>query len=236
VTSSPPRRDAAVEGGFDGAPIRQVLGEDGLESRAVRRFEEVGQFMEHHVIDGGRRLFGQFEVEDDVAALRSARPPLAFHGADADGWGRDAEPGTPRRHELVEARVQFAAVQPIEVALDFGGVPWVAGVDEEAPLNGLRAGPLACRRPHLQPLADPEEPMLLPRLVAEFGARRQCGDARLVTADPIGFGGNELRDARFRHPQRRRHRHAAVGRVYAQVHVLDAFARELEFDAGGGHD
>ena len=23
--------------------------------------------------------------------------------------------------------------------------------------------------------------------------------------------------------------------MYAQVHVLDAFARELEFDAGGGH-
>jgi hypothetical protein len=90
-----PRRYAAVEGGFDGAPIRHVLGEDGLKSRAVRRFEEVGQFVEHYVIDGGRRLFGQFEVEDDIAALRSARPPLAFHGADADGWGRDAEPGTP---------------------------------------------------------------------------------------------------------------------------------------------
>ena len=28
--------------------------------------------MEHHVIDGSRRLFGQFEVEDDVAALREA--------------------------------------------------------------------------------------------------------------------------------------------------------------------
>jgi len=30
-----PRRDTAVERGFDGAPIRQVRAEDGLESRAV---------------------------------------------------------------------------------------------------------------------------------------------------------------------------------------------------------
>ena len=84
--------------------------EDGLKARAVRRFEEVSQFVEHYVIDSGRRLFGQFEVEDDVAALRTACPPLAFHSADADGLGRDAESGTPRRHELVEARLQFAAV------------------------------------------------------------------------------------------------------------------------------
>ena len=74
--------------------------------------------MEHYVIDGSRRLFGQFEVEDDVAALRAARPPLASHGADADGWGRNAEPGTPCRYEFVEARLQFAAVQPIQVALE----------------------------------------------------------------------------------------------------------------------
>ena len=57
----------------------------------------------------------------------------------------------------------------------------------------------------------------------------------MVVADPIGFGGDERRDARFRRAQRRRHHHTAVGRVDAQVDVLDAFARELEFDAGGGH-
>jgi len=58
AASSPPRRDTAVERGFDGAPIRQVRAEDGLESRAVRRFEEVGQFMEHHAIDGGQTRNG----------------------------------------------------------------------------------------------------------------------------------------------------------------------------------
>ena len=77
--------------------------------------------------------------------------------------------------------------------------------------------------------------MLLPRHVPQLRPGRLGGDAGLVVADPIGFGGDERRDARFRRAQRRRHRHAAVGRVDAQVDVLDAFARELEFDAGGGH-
>ena len=76
--------------------------------------------------------------------------------------------------------------------------------------------------------------MLLPRHVPQLRPGRLGGDAGLVAADPIGFGGDERRDLRFRRAQRR-HRHAAVGRVDAQVDVLDAFARELEFDAGGGH-
>ena len=234
-----PRRHPAVEGGFDGVPIRHVLREDGLKARAVRRLDQVGELVQHQVFDGARRLFGQFEVEDDVARARAACPPLAFHGADADAGGADAEPLLPLRDEHVEAALEFAALEAFEVPLDFGGIVRVAGVDEEARLRagavGLRPGAPTCRWPHLQPMVHPEEPVLLPRHVPQFGPWRQRGDACLLLADPIGFGGDKLRDARFRHAQRRRHRHAAVGRVDAQVDVLDAFARELEFDAGGGH-
>ena len=239
--SSPPRRHPAVEGGFDGAPIRHLLREDGLKARAVRRFDQVGELVQHHVFDGARRFRGEAAVKNDVARARAACPPLAFHGTDADASGADAEPLLPLRDERVEAALEFAALEAFEVPLDFGGIVRVAGVDDEARWRFVGRGfdgggtEPAGGGPHLQHVHRPEEPVLLSRHVPQLRPGRLSGDAGLVVADPIGFGGNERRDARFRRARRRRHRHAAVGRVDAQVDVLDAFARELEFDAGGGH-
>ncbi len=87
-----------------------MLGEDGLKACVVGCLDQVSEFVQHQIFDGAWRVLDELEVEHDVAGARAACPPLAFHGADADGLGRDAESGTPRRHELVEARLQFAAV------------------------------------------------------------------------------------------------------------------------------
>ena len=81
----------------------------------------------------------------------------------------------------------------------------------------------------------PQKRLFFPVGVSELRTQWPRGDARLVAADPISFGDDERGDAHFRRTQWRRHRHAAVGRVDAQIDVLDAFARELVFDAGGGH-
>ena len=233
------RRHPAVEGGFDGAPIRHVFREDGLKARAVRRLDQVSELVQYQVFDGARRFRGEAAVKHDVARARAACPPLAFHGADADAGGADAEPLFPLRDECVKAALEFAALEAFEVPLDFGGIVRVAGVDDQA---GWRSGGFddlgsdpAGGAPHFQHMRRTEEPVLLPRHVPQLRPGRLGGDAGLMVADPIGFGGHERRDACFRHSRRRRHRHAAVGRVNAQVDVLDAFARELEFDAGGGH-
>ena len=87
-----------------------MLGEDGLEACVVGCLDQVSEFVQYQIFDGAWRVLDELEVEHDVAGARAACPPLAFHSADADGLGRDAESGTPRRHELVEARLQFAAV------------------------------------------------------------------------------------------------------------------------------
>ena len=60
-----------------------------------------------------------------------ACPPLAFHGADTDASGADAEPLLPLRDKRVKAALEFAALKAFEVTLDFGGIAGVAGVDEE---------------------------------------------------------------------------------------------------------
>ena len=196
--------------------------------------------MQHHIFDGARRLRGEAAVEHNVARARAACPPFAFHGADADAGGADAEPLLPLRDERVEAALEFAALEAFEVPLDFGGIVGVAGVDYEAgwrfEARGFDGGSdPASGGPHLQHVHRTEEQVLLPRYVPQLRPGRLGGDAGLVAADPIGFGGDELSDLRFRRARRRRRRHAAVGRVDAQVDVLDAFARELEFDTGGGH-
>ena len=231
AAGSPPRRHPAVEGGFDGAPIRHVLREDGLKTRAVRRLDQVGELVQHQVFDGVRRFRGEAAVKNDVARARAACPPLAFHGTDADAGGADAEPLLPFRDERVEAALELAAFEAFEVPLDFGSIVWVAGVDDEAGrrlvgrgFDGGGSDP-ASGGPHFQHVYRTEEPVLLPRHVPRLRPGRLGGDSGLVAADPIGFGGDESCDLRFRRARRRRHRHASVGRVDAQVDVLNAFAR-----------
>ena len=56
AAGSPPRRHPAVEGGFDGAPIRHVLRKDSLKARDVRRLNKVSEFVQHQVFDGARRF------------------------------------------------------------------------------------------------------------------------------------------------------------------------------------
>ena len=46
AASSAPRRKAAIQRGFDIAPIGYVLGKDGLNARTLRRFEEVREIVE----------------------------------------------------------------------------------------------------------------------------------------------------------------------------------------------
>ena len=136
AASSPPRRQAAVERGFDIAPIGHVLGEDGLKARSVRRFEEVSELVQDHIFDGTWRLLGEFEVEHDVAGARAACPPLAFHGANANFGGLNAEALLPLRHQHVQALLQFSAVRPVDVALDFRCIARVAGVHHDARFLG----------------------------------------------------------------------------------------------------
>ena len=161
-----PRRHPAVEGGFDGAPIRHVLREDGLKAWAVRRLDQVGELVQHHVFDGARRFRGEAAVKNDVARARAACPPLAFHGADADAGGADAEPLLPLRDERVEAALEFAALEAFEVPLDFGGIVWVAGLDDEAwwrfggAPDSLGSDP-AGSGPHLEHVHRTEEPVRL---------------------------------------------------------------------------
>ena len=121
-------------------PIRHVLGEDGLKARAVRRLDQVGELVQHHVFDGARRFRGEAAVKNDVARSRAACPPFAFHGADADAGGADAEPLLPLRDKRVKAALEFAALEAFEVPLDFGGIVGVAGVDDEAGLSFVGAG------------------------------------------------------------------------------------------------
>ena len=107
-----------------------MLREDGLKARAVRRLDQVGELVQHHVFDGARRLRGEAAVEHDVARARAACPPFAFHGADSDAGGADAEPLLPFRDERVEAALEFAALEAFEVPLDFRGIARVAGVND----------------------------------------------------------------------------------------------------------
>ena len=66
--------------------------------------------MQYQIFDGAWRVLGELEVEHDVARARAACPPLAFHGADANLGGFHAEALFPFRHQRIEARLQFAAV------------------------------------------------------------------------------------------------------------------------------
>ena len=161
-------RFASVQGNFDVAPIWHVLRKDGLKARAVRWLDEVSELMHDDIIDGARRLFGQFEIEHDVAGARAACPPFAFHGADADAGGADAESLLPLRDERVEVALKFATAKPFEVPLDFGGVVRVTGGDDEARL-WARVGAFCNFRSrpagsglHLEQVIDAEELMLLP--------------------------------------------------------------------------
>ena len=92
--------------------------------------------MQHDVIHGAGRLLDELEVENDIAASRAARPPLSFHGADANLGGFHAEALLPLRHQHVQALLQFPAVRPVDVALDFRGIAGIAGVDDEARFLG----------------------------------------------------------------------------------------------------
>ena len=101
-------------------------------------------------------------------------PPLAFHGADADAGGADAEPLLPLRDERVEAALEFAALEAFEVPLDFGGIVRVAGVDDEAGwrfvgrgFDGGSSDP-AGGGPHLQHVHCTKESVLLPRHVTQL--------------------------------------------------------------------
>ena len=88
-----------------------MLGEDGLKACVVGCLDQVSEFVQHQIFDGAWRVLDELEVEHDVAGARAACPPLALHGADADRLVVcDAEALLPLRHELVEARLQFAAV------------------------------------------------------------------------------------------------------------------------------
>ena len=81
----------------------------------------------------------------------------------------------------------------------------------------------------------PQKRLFFPVGVSELRTQRHRSDARLLLSNPRRFGGHERGDERLGRAAWRRNRHAAVGRVDAQIDVLDAFARELVFDAGGGH-
>ena len=136
AASSPPRRHPTVEPSFDFAPIRHVLGEDGLKACVVGRLDQVSEFVQHQIFDGAWRVLDELEVEHDVAGARAACPPLAFHGADANLGGFHAEALLPLRHQRVEARLQFPAVRPVDVALDFCGVARIARVHHDARFFG----------------------------------------------------------------------------------------------------
>ena len=135
-TESAPRRKAAIQRGFDIAPIGHVLGEDGLKACVVRRLDQVSEFVQHQIFDGAWRVLDELEVEHDVAGARAACPPLAFHGADANLGGFHAEALLPLRHQHVQALLQFPAVRPVDVALDFRGIAGIAGVHHEARFLG----------------------------------------------------------------------------------------------------
>ena len=109
-----------------------MLRKDGLEAVVVRCLDQVSELVQDQIFDGAWRMLGEFEVENDVSGARAACPPLALHGADANFGGLNAEALFPFWHEHVQALLQFAAVRPIDVALDFCGVARIAGVDDEA--------------------------------------------------------------------------------------------------------
>ena len=136
AASSPPRCHPTVEGGFDISPIRHVLGEDGLKACVVGCLDQVSEFVQHQIFDGAWRVLDELEVEHDVAGARAACPPLAFHGADANFGGLNAEALLPLRHQHVQALLQFSAVRPVDVALDFRCIAGVAGVHHDARFLG----------------------------------------------------------------------------------------------------
>ena len=92
--------------------------------------------MQHQIFDGAWRVLDELEVEHDVAGARAACPPLAFHSADANLGGFHAEALLPFWHEHVQALLQFPAVRPVDVALDFCGVARIACVNNEARFFG----------------------------------------------------------------------------------------------------
>ena len=121
-----------VERGLHLSPIRHVLREDGLEASVVGCLDEVSELVQDQIFDGAWCVLGEFEIENDVSGARAACPPLALHGADANFGGLNAEALFPFWHEHVQALLQFAAVRPIDVALDFRCISGGAGVDDEA--------------------------------------------------------------------------------------------------------
>ncbi|MDG2208467.1 MAG: hypothetical protein P8K81_00590 [Flavobacteriales bacterium] len=186
---------SSIQHPFYFAPVGHVLGEDGLESRVVRSFEEVGQFVEDHVVRADGRMLDQLEVEYDIGRAWAACTPLSFHGADADVGAADAECLFPSRNVCVEKLLELAAVSTLQESSDGLGVLGFAGMDVDDPSGGVvgvvgvegharSAGGLVQH----EGVRLAEEDVLFAVGVAQFRCGRKCRDAGLLLADPRDFG------------------------------------------------
>ena len=186
---------SSIQHPFYFAPVGHVLGEDGLESRVVRSFEKVGQFVEDHVVRADERMLDQLEVEHDIGRAWAARTPLALHSADADVGAADAERLFPQRNVCVEEPLEFAAVGQFQESFDGLGVLGFAGMDVDDASGGVggvggvegHAGSAGGLVQH-EGVRLAEEDVLFAVGVAQFRCGRKCRDAGLLLADPRDFG------------------------------------------------
>jgi len=95
-------------------PVRQQRIHERLEPGVVGAFVQVNQLMHQDVLQAGRRLLGQFQIQPDAPGRDVAAPPAGFHAPDARFGDSDTDAGLPfsqQRRQLGLERLPIPVLQ-----------------------------------------------------------------------------------------------------------------------------
>ena len=197
------------------------------EAVVVVAFQEMHEFVDDDVFEALDRLLGEFEVQPHAATIGVAGAPLGFHSFDSRLCGRHFH---ARLHFAMSGGINsfkllsIPALQNLSrCAARFAGRTYSSIVEL---LRNNRAGPIAIY--DAEAVALPKKVVALAANYLPLGLPRLGFEFRPLAVDPAELADHRKPDGVIAHPQRRRHAHAAVRRVDAEMQVLDALPDDLD--------
>jgi len=216
------------------SPLRQGFVHDRHEPVVMVPLQQMHQFVDDKIFQALHRLFHQFEVQPDTAGLDVAGAPLGFHLFDTPLDNLNPQDRLPFLQQRRDQDFQLLAIPSLQHPF----APLGTGFRLHMEFQRGFVSQHDSGRPRL--FSDTQAVAPPPQIVTFAADHLALGLARLgLEPGPLALDPAELPDDRqpygiIGHRQRRRHPHAAVRRVDAEVQVLNGLPDDGNFQAADG--
>ena len=197
-------------------------------------FVQVNQFVDNDVFEAVGWFLGKFKVEPDATGLDVTGAPAGLHLFDAPRRGFDAEDRLPLGQQGRDLRFELAAIPFGQHPLTLGAIAAGAYIEVEIAFVADHHLGRAGLVDHIQPVAVAPVVMTFTGDHLAWRLAFLAGKFEPLLFDPGQLGNGKEPNRLIADPLGRSNAHPAIGRIDAQVQILDRFAHNVDDKVGYG--